>query len=323
MTLSKGLQLGQQLKHSPTTPLYIVSSHRLMMKGNYKRIWIIYISGPFKTISLSTPKKSIQIRLSSKRHIFTPLLPYQLDGTDIPTEITTKYLGVQIDRSLQWKGHTRQLVSKVNKRVRYIRALFPYGNQRARITLFRSLAVPVLDYCSTAFFPRQKSQIDELEGSVKRFLRTIRLGTPSDATSEEIHRSQLAQLGWESLALRRVKLALILGYKLIFKVLPFGELFFQEYAPASSSENVSRNTRHTQNILGHYHPVQPVQKYFQGRKIKISENSFTSLVCKFWNNLSLDDIAYSSITAFKTALDMIIWKDVTTFKEFPYFTTYL
>lgn len=84
------------------------------------------------------------------------------------------------------KKYTRLLVFKVIKRIRYISALFSYGYQRDWITLFKNVAVSTLDYCSTVFCPRQKTQINSLEAVVKEFLR---LGLLPNVSSEETHKS--------------------------------------------------------------------------------------------------------------------------------------
>ena len=147
--------------------------------------------------------KSIHVRFSSRKTTH-PSPGYVLLDTAIPQKISVKYLGLYLDSQLSWKVYTNEIVTKVNKRVRYINSLFPQSCQRARLVLFQSLVLPLFDYCAAVVHPQLKTLNDAMEKSVHAFLRTINLGVPLDASPDMKYSLRLMQLGMEPLVVRRL-----------------------------------------------------------------------------------------------------------------------
>ena len=171
------------------------------------------------------PAKSVFVRFSTKQTVPAPP-EYRLGPVTIPRSNTVKYLGLFLDHKLSWKDHISNLTAKAKKRLRYIMFLFNKSCQRARITLYRSLVLPLFDYCSTVYNPRLKGLTDGLEDCSRAFLRSINLGPALEDTSTGRYISRLHQLGLEPLVLRRVKASLILAFKLIFGLVPVSNIFF-------------------------------------------------------------------------------------------------
>ena len=118
------------------------------------------------------PTRSVFVRFSARRTV--PESPaYRLGEDTIPRSNTVKYLGLHLDDKLSWKAHISNLVMKVKKMLRYIQFLSHKGCQRARISPYKSLVLPLLDYCCVVYNPFPKGLVDGLEDRVRLFLRSI------------------------------------------------------------------------------------------------------------------------------------------------------
>ena len=158
--------------------------------------------------------ESVFVRFSGKQTIPEPP-KYSLAEEEIPRKNSVKYSGLHLDSRLTWKEHVDNTVTKALKRIRYITFLFNRKCQRARITLFNSLVLPLFDYCSVVYCPRLKGLIDDLEGCVRAFLRSICLGPAPEDSSIGRYSSRLRQLEMEPLILKKIKVSLVLAYKML------------------------------------------------------------------------------------------------------------
>lgn len=124
------------------------------------------------------------------------------------------------------------------------------------MTLFRSLVMPLFDYCVTICNPHQLGLIDGLESCVIHLLKAINLGMVPDASTDERYCHHLREIGWEPLNLRRIKLPFLFTYKLIHKLMPFGECLFQPKIPHTAAV-VSNSSRSASNLLAYPRLIQP------------------------------------------------------------------
>ncbi len=93
-----------------------------------------------KTQMLTLSRKSILHRGIS--------INVSLDGTDIPQTDSVKYLGVTIDKDLNWKAHTEQVRRKSLAALSTIKRSSYFLPSNICKLLFNSLVRPHLDYCS-------------------------------------------------------------------------------------------------------------------------------------------------------------------------------
>ena len=78
-----------------------------------------------------------------------PSEPYIcLDGHLIERVNSYKCLGVQVDETLSWEAHISEVVSKVAKVLAVLGRLRPICPQSTLVTIYKSLILPNLDYCS-------------------------------------------------------------------------------------------------------------------------------------------------------------------------------
>ena len=256
-----------------------------------------------------SPSKSSFIRFWKRRTLSQPP-DYRLGMDIIPKKETVKYLGVFLDHDLGWKTHVENLASKAKKRIRYICALFDRRCQRARIVLFHSLVVPLLEYCFVVCNPDRQYLIDDLESCVKEFLKNVNIGPAEEDTSAERYCSRLRQLGLEPIIFRRIKQSLILAYKMIFRLVPVGHDLFEPFSSVAAVNFVAGNTRQTVQVRSHPRPVQPSSGDSDRWRTGNADGSFVHMICRIWNILPLDDAAFSSLNSFATSLDFIDWSSV-------------
>ena len=250
------------------------------------------------------PVKSVHIRFSKKRTSTVPPA-YLLASVPVPQKTSVKYLGVYLDSQLRWDVYADNTVSKVYKRSRYMNSLFPQSSQTARLVLFVSLILPLFDYCSAVIHPQLKTLNEAMEKSVNAFLRTVNLGVPLEASSSVKYGMRLTQLELEPLFIRRLKLALLMAYKLIFERIPYGELLFEPFIPFAAASSVAGGTRSAIQRRQHPRPIQMVKKSNSS-----AEGSFAYVVSKMWIDLPFDESAYFSLPAFQHALNHLDWTRV-------------
>ena len=247
------------------------------------------------------PTKSVFVRFSAKQTV-PEAFEYHLGPDTIPRKSSVKYLGIHLDRKLSWKDHISNLITKVRKRMRYISFLFSRSCQRARITLYKSLVLPLLDYCCVVYNPHLKGLTDGLEDCTRAFLQSINLGPALEDTSVGRYCNRLRQLGLEPLILRRIKASLILAYKMIFGLVPVSNLFFSPLRLDTAGLFVSGGTRAAGALRAHPYPLQLSGQTDQGWMIGLSEKSFAFLIARIWNDLPLDAAAYESLPSFSLCI---------------------
>ena len=99
---------------------------------------------------------------------------YSMNGTQIEHVGTFKDLGVVIDKSLSFNSHIHELVLKCNKVCGLIKRSVGFkAPDTVKLQLFKSLCLPLLDYCSPVWSPQSKSllkTIESVQRSMSKFL---------------------------------------------------------------------------------------------------------------------------------------------------------
>ena len=163
-----------------------------------------------------------------------------LDGHSIERVNTYKCLGVQVDETLLWEAHISEVVSKVIKLLPALRRLRPICLQSTLVTIYKSLILSHLDYCSAVRRCIGNSLNQKLEKLQNRAARII-TGSNWIARSAQILRA----LKWPSLAGRRNKQLKSLMFKTVNNFVP-------EYL---SDKFASVNTVHRHNLRGAQHKL--------------------------------------------------------------------
>ena len=74
-----------------------------------------------------------------------------LYGHSIERLNSYKCLGVQVDETLSWEAHISEVIGKVAKVLAALRRLRPICPQITLVTIYKSLILPHLDYCSAVW----------------------------------------------------------------------------------------------------------------------------------------------------------------------------
>ena len=84
-----------------------------------------------------------------------------------------KYLGIVLDDSLTWKDHVRYVISRVGKRVGVLGRLRKNITIHAALEMYKSLILPILDYCDVVWASCNKVDIERLESLQRRASKII------------------------------------------------------------------------------------------------------------------------------------------------------
>ncbi len=105
-----------------------------------------------------------------------------------------KYLGVEIDENMNWNKNTDKLCNKISKRIGVVRRLRSCLDINILNTLYRSMILPVFDYCDVVFCNCSGLNLDRLEKMQNRAARAI-TGYPPWHSATELRE----KLGWTSI----------------------------------------------------------------------------------------------------------------------------
>ena len=122
---------------------------------------------------------------------------------EVKQVLTTKSLGVIIDKNLCWKEHIDSISTRVSRAIRMIRRAKPYNYVKTDTLklMYQSLALPYFDYCSLVWTNCSQTLKNKVQRLQNRAARVI-TGDSYDIRirSKDI----LNKLGWKNLEERRI-----------------------------------------------------------------------------------------------------------------------
>lgn len=133
--------------------------------------------------------------ISRKRKPSKPRI--EVHGEVLDQVSSFKYLGVIIDEKLSWKLQIAQVSCKAKRLLGYLYRNIKLADRKWLVHLYKSLVVPILDYCSSVWDPHQSGQIKMVEG-VQSFAARLVTGKWQER-SEKL----CEELGWSPLSVRR------------------------------------------------------------------------------------------------------------------------
>ena len=99
---------------------------------------------------------------------------YTLEGTVLENVESIKYLGVTITSDLKWNSHIRNVCSKANRTLGFLRRNLFSCPQDVKEAAYKSMVRPFLEYGSTVWDPHCIGINDELENVQKRAARFVK-----------------------------------------------------------------------------------------------------------------------------------------------------
>ena len=135
---------------------------------------------------------------------------YMQEGTVLENVGSIKYLVVTIASDLKWNSHIRNVCSRANITLSFLRRNLFSCPQDVKEAAYKTLVRPILEYGSTVWDPHCNGLIDELENVQKRAARFVTRNYSYETGSMT---GILEELKWETLQKRRKGNRLILMYK--------------------------------------------------------------------------------------------------------------
>lgn len=140
-------------------------------------------------IKVNVSKSNAVLFSKRRKKLVTDVEPVSLFDEDIPWKKESKYLGVVMDRSLNWNAHVDNVVIRVKAR---LGLLGPLVNRRSALsvrnglTLYKTLLLPVMTYASTVWGASAKGT-KKLQVFQNKALRRISR-SPWFVRNTDIHR---------------------------------------------------------------------------------------------------------------------------------------
>ena len=156
------------------------------------------------------PEKCVVIRVSNKRKPINAR--HTIHGHMLQEVDSSKYLGVTISKDLRWDDHINTITAKANRTLGFLRRNMRGCKSSARAAAYQGLVRPTLEYACSTWDPWNSGNIQQVEKVQRRAARFVTRNYhdrhPGSVTQ------MVQQLQWETLQVRRVKIRLVLLYKI-------------------------------------------------------------------------------------------------------------
>ena len=132
------------------------------------------ISNCFKENKLSLKIDKTNFMIFKNKHNNKADLHFkiEIDNIHIEKVEVTKFLGILIDNNLSWKAQTNHITKIVSKYNGIIRKVRPFLNKDSLHTLYNTLVLPYLSYCTIVWGDKNNSNLDPLVITQKKIIRT-------------------------------------------------------------------------------------------------------------------------------------------------------
>ena len=158
---------------------------------------------------LFNAKKCYTMRLHRKKQ---PIIQsYTMADEVLSTVSSQAYLGVEIHEKLSWKPHIKNMTSKANKTLGFIRRNLSHCSPSVKQQAYTSLVRSQLEHGATIWDPYRQNQIDSIEKIQRRAVRFI----CGNYNREDSVTNMRQNIGLPSLAERRQQSRLTMMYKVV------------------------------------------------------------------------------------------------------------
>ena len=194
----------------------------------------------------------------------------------------TKYLGVQIDSSLDWKEQIKAVSTKVSRAVGFLKHAKSFLPKETLKTLYAGIVEPHFRYCCSVWGCCGSMELDQLQKLQNRAARVI-TNSNFDAPSRPL----IQELGWKTIE------ELINGET---KTMVFKSL--HDLAPEYLRSLFTRNSQCSVHALRN-----TVTDLKLPRKNSANgQKCFSYRGAKLWNSLSAESKQASSLNSFKLSI---------------------
>ena len=154
------------------------------------------------------------LQYGDKNKINTPYSYLSSIGKDIVPQDTVKDLGVQMSANCSFSCHIETVISRVNKMVSWALRNFACRSKTFILTIWKTILLPHLDYCSQLWSPSTVGDIKRLELVQKCFIKKM------NSLEELSYWEILKELGLYSLQRRRERYRIIYLWSILENLVP-------------------------------------------------------------------------------------------------------
>lgn len=93
---------------------------------------------------------------------------YTNDGVSLTHVKEFKYLGVTVTSNLKWRKHVEIICNKARRKLWYLQRTLSNSTRECKLTAYKTLVRPILEYASVVWSPHLKHDIAMLESVQKK-----------------------------------------------------------------------------------------------------------------------------------------------------------
>lgn len=154
------------------------------------------------------------LRIGKKEDLKNEIKYYTPDGTPIPESDMVKDLGVIFNKAGNFDDHIKVKVAKCIKMCGYILRTFMLREPEPMMCLFKSLVIPIIDYCCIVWNPYKRKDIQFIEKIQRNY--TKRLGNLYELN----YYQRLKTLNIYSMERRRERYEILYIFKILKHLVP-------------------------------------------------------------------------------------------------------
>ena len=231
------------------------------------------------------PTKSECITFKSQySHLPDNILKYNINNNEFSKTKIVKDLGLHLTTNLKWTSYIQKIRSKSNSLSHLILKSFRSVQPSIYITLYKTYVRPILEYNVSIWSTQIAEDIDLVEAAQRTFTRklcqklNIRYSDYSD---------RLKILKIESLEYRRLKMDLILVYKILNNLIDLDISKFFTISQINNKYNLRRHSLYLENPKS---------------QSTLRRNFFSVRILNTWNNLPNTIVTSETLPLFKNKL---------------------
>ena len=246
------------------------------------------ISNWFKLNKLSLNIDKTNFMTFKNKHSKTPDLNFKIviDNINIEKVKITKFLGILIDNNLSWKAHTSHISKIVSKYNGIIRKIRTYLTQDSLHTLYNTLVLPYLSYCTIVWGDRNNTNLESLFILQKKIIRTCTNSLWLEHTTPLF------------ISLKKLKIRDIYTNQLAIHMFKYNNKLLPHDLPATLFTNQydvhNYPTRHASDL------------HIALTHSKLAENTFRTQGPLIWNHMNINLKNCKSLAIFKKRLNNYI-----------------